>query len=432
MDYPRALKAIEARQETKIIPGLSRIRAHLKLLGDPQENLRVLHVAGTNGKGSVCAILESVLMAAGYKTGFYLSPHLQSPRERIRLAGRDISKKDFARILNRTLRLDSKKELTYFEIITSMAFQYFMEKKADIVVLETGLGGRLDATNVIKRPLAALISSIDFDHMNWLGPRLQDIAFEKAGIIKRGRPVFCSNLPASALKVVRARALELAAPIVVVKKPWKFCGVDWKKNRQSLRSPWGEVIELSLHGDKQGQNVALAEAALSYLNLSDDLNISRTNIKTGLSSVSWPGRFEIMRFHGRVVIFDGAHNPEAMRNLARTWRSSPWAKEPSLWIVGMMKDKDVSATLKVIAPQIRSLVAIAPPNPRALSADSLATLARLFLPRASIFAARNIEEALGIWHNGVERALVVCGSFYLIASVKAALLEDRKVAHGKK
>src|SRR5208282_6773973 len=182
MKFRRALEILTARQETRIQLGLTRVRRHLKSLGDPQEAFDSIHVAGTNGKGSVCAFLDSVLREAGFKVGLYISPHLESILERIRVNGRWIPPKDFARLMERTLRREAGNRLTYFELVTSIAFQYFQESKVDIAVLETGLGGRYDATNVVQKPLATLIPTVDYDHMDFLGWTLASIAREKAGI----------------------------------------------------------------------------------------------------------------------------------------------------------------------------------------------------------------------------------------------------------
>lgn len=414
-------RSLERRLETKIVPGLSRILAHLKSLGDPQETLKVIHVAGTNGKGSTCAILESVLRAAGYKVGFYLSPHLQSPRERIRFDGKEISRADFQRVLRRTLKQDPDENLTYFEILTSMAFQYFAEKKPDFTILETGLGGRLDATNVVKKPLASIISSIDFDHMNWLGSSIESIAFEKAGIIKFRRPVFCANLAEEALGVLRAEARRKGSPLFIVKKPWPCREIIWGGNRQILGSPKGESFALSLLGNRQGQNVALLRSLVFYLEETGVVKVSSRAWRVGLSSVYWPGRFEVVRVKNKIVILDGAHNPEAMRNLSRTWGKSPWARQPGAWMIAMMKDKDAASSLKEIAPWVRFLIVTGLSHPRAMPTQKLAAIARKVLPRAKIVEARDVERALAIWHNEKMSVLTVCGSFYLIEPVRLAL-----------
>ncbi len=214
MTFASALAALEARQEARIELGLDRVLKHLSRLGNPHDRVPVFHVAGTNGKGSTCAILAAVLRASGRRTGLYVSPHLLDVRERISVDGRPISKSAFARLMARTLRADAGGRLTYFELLTSIAFQHFAESKCAVSVLETGMGGRLDATNVVTSPLAAVVTSIDFDHQAFLGKTLSAIAVQKAGIFKTGRPAVYPNLARPA-PCDQARRSYRRAPFVV-------------------------------------------------------------------------------------------------------------------------------------------------------------------------------------------------------------------------
>jgi dihydrofolate synthase/folylpolyglutamate synthase len=415
MDYKTARAKLEQRQEARIELGLDRVRAHLKRLGDPHLKLPAIHVAGTNGKGSVCAILDAVLRTAGYRTGRYNSPHLFDVRERITVDGRWISKKDFGRLMNRTLRADPKKRLTYFELLTSVAFQYFAEKKVDVAVLETGLGGRLDATNVVEAPLASVISTIGMDHMQFLGDTLAKIAAEKAGIIKKGCPVFCSRLPPAALRVVRQRAAVLKAPLSVCRKPWKSVRVDWARNAQVFKGPRG-ALSLHLLGRGQAANLDVAYQVLEGLR--GILPVGQRAWREGLARVSWPGRFEVRRLKGRTLILDGAHNPEAMQNLAATWKRSPWSRRASTWIMGVMRDKDVEGLLKPAAPFLRDVVVVRPPSPRALEPMDLARGIRALAPKAHVSVESDPRMAVGTWLKSPgPRTAVVCGSFYLVGSV---------------
>lgn len=420
MTFAQALAALEARQEARIELGLGRLRRHLKALGDPQEKLRCFHVAGTNGKGSVCAILESVLRCAGYKTGLYTSPHLADVRERIRIAGRDISRKDFARFMGRTLRADPGSRLTYFELLTSAAFQAFAEAGTDVVVLETGLGGRLDATNVIKKPVAALITSIELDHTAFLGSSLGRIAAEKAGILKPGSPAFCPSLPPAALRPISGRARAVGAPLVIVRESWRTLKRDWMGGNQSLVSG-GRRCRLGLLGGRQGRNVALAEAALRSTGA--EFPISQDAWRRGLEEVSLPGRFEVFQAGKKAAILDGAHNPEAMAQLAGTLRVSPWNAAGALWIIGVMKDKDCRAIAGEIAPLLREAVAVRPLSPRALDPVVLAALLRRQAPRARVSVEPDPETALRRWlaRRDGPRAAVVTGSFYLVGRARRFL-----------
>lgn len=354
MTYGQALAALEARQETRIELGLERVKAHLAGLGDPQDRVPAFHVAGTNGKGSTCAILASVLRAAGYRVGLYVSPHLLDVRERITVNGAPISKADFARLF------DARNELTYFELLTVVAFRYFAEKKCDVMVLETGLGGRLDATNVVKAPLAAIVTSVDFDHQQYLGNTLKAIAGEKAGIFKPGRPAVHPGI--AVLTKRNIRGIRHA-----VKKPFPITHIDWNKGTQTVGG-----YKLSLLGARQGWNVALAHKAVEV----SGLRVPPAAWRKGLANVRWPGRFDVRRKHGRTVIIDGAHNPEASRALASTFKASPFARKPVRWVLGMMRDKDVRNVLKPIAPFLKDVHVVRPPSPRAMDPIDLAAEVR--------------------------------------------------------
>ena len=422
MTYAQALEALEARQEAVVSLGLSRVRRHLRRLGEPQKNLACLHVAGTNGKGSVCAILESVLRRAGYSTGLYTSPHLSNVRERIRVAGQAISEADFARLLARALAADRGNDLTYFELLTSVAFQHFARKRVDVAVLETGLGGRLDATNVVEKPLASVITSIDFDHMNFLGTTLAEIAAEKAGIIKPGRPVFCPALPRAAMKAVAARSRALRAPLGVVRRPFGIARTHWPENRQTLITEEGLRFDLSLLGDRQARNAALARAVLA--GVSRSLPVPETAWSQGLSSTVWPGRFEVRRLGAKTAILDGAHNPEAIRNFRRTWQASPFCRGRVRWIIGIMRDKDAARMLRVLAPFLGEVVTVRPPSPRALDALELAREVRRLAPSARVSVESDCETAARAWLEGGRGAppvAVFCGSFYLVGRAAKAL-----------
>lgn len=404
MIFAEALAVLEERQETKIVLGLGRVRAHLAELGDPHLAVPAIHVAGTNGKGSTCAILSSVLTAAGYSTGLFISPHLLSVRERISVDGRDISEAEFSRMMARALAVDKKKSLTYFELLTSIAFQYFAEKKCAVAVLETGLGGRLDATNVVPAPLAAIVTSIDYDHQAFLGDTLTAIAREKTGIFKAGRPAVRPDLAVLRRAPLRGRP-------VIVREPWKGIRVDWARGRQILRAPSGKSYALSLLGSRQGWNTALAQAAVD----ASGLVVPHDAWKRGLEKIIWRGRFETIKMGKKTLIVDGAHNPEAARALAETWRSSPLSGKPARWIMGVMKDKDVKGLLAPLAPFLKDVVVVRPPSPRSLDPLDFAAHLRRAAPKARITVERDPATAIRAWKNDARApGVAVCaGSLYL-------------------
>lgn len=411
MTFAAALAVLEERQETKIVLGLDRVRAHLAALGDPHLAVPAFHVAGTNGKGSTCAMLASVLTASGRRTGLFISPHLLDVRERISVDGRMISEAEFARLMGRALRADRRKRLTYFELLTSIAFQHFAARRCDVMVLETGLGGRLDATNVVPAPLAAIVTSVDYDHEVYLGDSLAEIARQKTGIFKAGRPAVRPDLP------VLRRAVLRGEPRVV-REPWKTVRADWAKGRQTLRAPSGRTYELSLLGSRQGHNAALARAAVE----ASGLPVPEKAWAKGLSSVRWPGRFHAIGLGRKTLIVDGGHNPEAARALAATWKASPLSKKPARWIMGIMKDKDARGVLAPLAPFIKEAVLVRPPSPRALDPLELARFVRRAAPKAHVTIERDPKTAIEAWRKDKKapRVAVCTGSLYLAgAALKA-------------
>ena len=421
MTYRAALDALAERQEHRMRFGLARLRRVLRRLGDPHRAVPCLHAAGTNGKGSTCAILESVLRAAGYRTGLYLSPHVECLRERIQVRGRPISEPLFARLLGRVIAADSDRELTYFELLTCAAFLHFREQAVQVAVLETGLGGRLDATNVVPRPLACVITSISFDHMQWLGATLRSIASEKAGIIKPRVPVFCPRLPGEAMEVLAAKARSADAPLTAVRRSWKTISVDWRRNRQVV-ADGPRQYELSLLGARQGRNAALAKAVLDRV-----LPVGEDAWREGLRRVRLPGRCEVISRGGKTAVVDGAHNPEAVGELASILESWPGGRGRVRWIVGLMKDKDKAAIVRRLAPLLADVVATSPRHPRALAADELARELRLQAPRSAVRVEADAGKALRGWLRdpAAPRVAVICGSFYLAGEALRALRGGR-------
>lgn len=411
MNYSRALEALDARQETRIVLGLKRLEKPLRRLGNPHLGLKAIHVAGTNGKGSVCAMLASALAQAGYKTGLYTSPHLWDVRERIRVNNRPISRSAFSRLLSEVLAADREKKLTYFEILTFMAFLYFRTRRVKIAVLETGMGGRLDATNVVAAPLASVITSVGMDHMAFLGDTIPTIAFEKAGIIKQGRPVFCGALERPALQVVRSRARKLRAPLFPTRKPHQVVRTDWRNGRQILKDSTGSRYSLDLLGGRQPHNAALAEAVLK------SLGVPSAAFRRAMTKTRWPCRFQIVHRRAKTAILDGAHNPEAAAVLARAWKASPWSKGRSRWIMGVMKDKDAGGILKALAPHLSEVVFVRPPSPRAEEPIALAERLRRISRRVHATIETDPETAVRGWLADAKapRTAVVTGSFYLAA-----------------
>jgi dihydrofolate synthase/folylpolyglutamate synthase len=376
--YAEALDWIHGAQFTGIKLGLENTRALLAASGNPEKNLRFLHVAGTNGKGSVCAMLDSALRKAGHRCGLYTSPHLVDFRERIRVDGEMAPPDAVAGGLARLREVcgDGKIPATFFEIGTVLALDFFARSGCGVVVLETGMGGRLDATNAVA-PLASVLTPIGMDHSEWLGDTLEKIAFEKAGIIKPGVPVVCSPQPPEAETVFRKAAAERGAPIHFVEQPWH-----------------GEV---GLAGEHQKWNAALALAAIEASGLPCGVG----DFADGMKSVHWPGRFQ--RFGGSLVV-DGAHNPHSAETLVATWRSV-FGEAKAVVVFGSLADKDSGAMLRILEQVARKFVFVPVKNPRGTPPESLSS-GKPFCVAPSLAAGLAVAKAAG-------GPVLVCGSLYL-------------------
>ena len=399
-------------------PGLERTRELLKALGNPEKQLKFVHVAGTNGKGSTSVLIASVLKEAGYKTGLYTSPYIMRFNERIQINGELIPNSELERLVNviRPFADAMEDSPTEFEIITAISMLYFQEKNCDIVVLEVGMGGRLDSTNVIETPELAVITAIGYDHVNELGPTLSDIAWEKAGIIKRGGDVLIYGGEPEVVRVLESVSEERGASL---------SKVDFKRiiNKEFTLDnikldvrPYGEIT-LPLIGAYQPYNAVLAVTALEMLR-NKGYEISDKNIRKGLKSVKWQGRFEII---GRdpMFILDGAHNPQGIKATAESLQAHFFA-EKIIFIVGVMADKDVNPMMASIAPFAKMFIAVKPNNPRAMCSRELAgKLKRFGVPVLDCSIVEiGVPEALSM--AGKNDIICALGSLYFSSEVRKA------------
>ncbi len=377
MNYDEAIKLITSKNNFYIDLSLDRITAALNKLGNPQDNLKFIHVTGTNGKGSVCTMLESILRTAGYKTGLYTSPHIWEYTERIRINGVDISKSDFAKYAEKIINLNI--HLTEFEILTIIMFLYFQDKSVDIVVLETGLGGRFDATNVIRQNLCSIITHIDLDHTERLGDTKDKIAFEKAGIIKHNCPVITSE----GYEAIRDKADEMNSLFI-------------------LATPYvnPEFIEaLSLKGNHQIENLALVITAINYL----FKNIDDKTITEGLKNVKNPFRFEYIE--GKNLIIDASHNPNGIKAL-RDNLDWYFPNQKRRFVFGCLNNKDYGKMMKLLFKEDDEIYLNEFEYPNAASYNEL----RKKCP----FPAKKYtsEDILGN-----DKLNIICGSFYMIGGM---------------
>ena len=395
MNYRDALAWLYGTQTFGIKLGLDNTRRLLAAAGNPQERLKFLHVAGTNGKGSTCAMMDSILRAAGHRTGLYTSPHLVDFRERIRLDGVMIAEKAVAEGL--TLLRDAAGSWeyapTFFELTTVLAAWWFTRKGAEYVVWETGMGGRLDATNVVN-PLVSVITPIGRDHQNWLGETLALIAGEKAGIIKACAPVVSAPQPDEVSAVLAAKAAEIGVSLTFVSKPW------------SGESP-------ALAGPHQRWNAAVACAALHAAGI----GVDATAVNQGLRTVSWPGRFQRAADD---LIIDGAHNPEAIETLVATWREVFGEVKASL-VFAALRDKDVAHLLRTLRSIADEVWLVPINNARAMAPAEIYPLAKA-AGFAEIHESTVAESVAAARTSG--RPVLVAGSLFLAGEV-LALLQGR-------
>lgn len=386
--------------------GLERIKTLLAALGNPQDRVPFIHVAGTNGKGSVCAYLSSVLHAAGYRVGRYTSPHLIDWPERFWLNGQFIDPQDLEDLCQRAIAaIDPQLEPpTVFEIVTAVAWLYFAEQAVDVAVIEVGLGGRLDATNVSDRPLVSVITSLSLEHWQRLGPTLSHIAREKAGILKPGRPAVIGQLPPEAAAVVRSRLTELACP------------AQWVAPAQGTQPGWATTLGVSyplpLKGDVQLQNSALAIATLQTLQ-QQGWSISGTALQTGMAQTQWPGRLQPYQWQGREILLDGAHNPAAAAALRQYLDTLP--PQPIAWVMGMLTTKDHSDIFKALLRGGDCLHLVPVPDHLTATPEDLATLAQTVCPDlAACDCYEEIIPALTAACDLPNHRVVCCGSLYLL------------------
>ena len=410
--------------------GLDNMRILLGALGDPHRTFPAIHVAGTNGKGSVCAMLAEILTRTGLRVGLYTSPHLVRVEERIRVGGRLIPERDFRRhigtIQSKIEDLRTAKALevspTFFEVLTAAAMLHFREKHVDGAVLEVGMGGRFDATNVVI-PLVSVITTVSRDHMEYLGHSLAEIAFEKAGIIKPGIPVVCGVSRGPALRVIRRRAREEKAPVVEVFGR----GASFEPRSRGRRASFvyragDDVYRLSprLPGEHQGRNAAVAAAAVRVL---DKVwrPVGTGAIEAGIRTARWEGRLEQVGRRPRVYL-DGAHNEAGAAALAAFIETS--LPRPPVLVFSIMKDKAVGRIARILFPRARKVILTTIPYERAAAPAEIRAKAPAFA--AKIVLEPDLGRALGLARRlaGPAGTIVVTGSLFLVGEVKKIIRPD--------
>jgi dihydrofolate synthase / folylpolyglutamate synthase len=395
--YGEAIQFLRGMQIFGATFGLETTRALANAAGRPDDRLKFIHVAGTNGKGSTCAMLEAIYRASGLRVGLYTSPHLVSFRERIQVNRELISEADVTRLVDEAKRWIEQcgVQPTFFEIVTVMAMRYFAEQRCDLVIWETGLGGRLDATNIVT-PLASVITNVQLDHEKWLGDTLEKIAREKAGIIKARVPVVTAAREETVLAVIREVASKQLAPLHVV-APTDIDHVP---------------ATLALLGEHQQRNAATAlkvtEILRSAFPVSDDA------IERGLREVQWPARFQVVQRGVQTLILDGAHNPAGARALADTLRARHFG-QPFTLVLGTLEDKNWREVCEVLAPLAARIIAAPVASARSASATDLVEACKAINPRAEVLPVDSCAEALRLTSG--DSLVVLTGSLYLVGEV---------------
>lgn len=420
MTYDEAIAYIHGTLKFGSKLGLHNIGTLLGLMGDPQKKLRFVHVAGTNGKGSTTAFIANILMEAGYRTGIYTSPFIQRFTERIRVGNEEITRDELAEItafvrtnVDRMLAM-GENHPTEFEIVTAVAFEYYYRRECDIVVLEVGLGGRFDSTNIIDTPELAVITTISYDHTDRLGKTIPEIAFEKAGIIKPGGDVVIYGQGREACQVFEKACAERGARLYRT----DFSGVERHEfgiDGQVFSFNGYNRLKIGLLGSHQINNAAVAIKAAEILRLRG-YKITEGAIRRGLENTKWPGRLEVLQ-RDPVFLIDGAHNPEGAMVLRKAL-DEYFPGRPVTLIMGVLGDKDYTTMMEAVLPAARRLIAVTSNSPRALPAKDLARAAASYCNNIQI--SDTIENAVRTSLESTEPGEVICafGSLYYIGAVR--------------
>lgn len=422
MTYEETAEFADSTKKYGSILGLESIRNLMQELGNVQEQLHIIHVAGTNGKGSVCAFLSAALTEAGYRVGRYNSPAVFERREVFRIGETMISKEEYAAVFERVqtacevLTKRGCPHPTVFEVETAAAFLWFYEKKCDLVLLETGMGGETDATNLITHPVCSVLTSIGMDHMQYLGNTIEEIAKVKAGIIKKGCPVVALKQGDSVCEVIKNKAEECGSRCVLVEVPQYMQEAPiWGTTLQDAR--YGSV-HTALGGVWQRENLSLALAVLKLLEESD-YSITKEAVQSGIAKTIWHGRYEVLQTEPLFII-DGAHNSIAAKRLKETIEKD-FTNREIIYIIGVLADKEHEKMLRLLLPGAKAVFTVTPDSPRALDGESLAKEAQKYAD--NIWYVPDIGKAVKMAKETAKESDVILavGSLSYLKEVKKAL-----------
>lgn len=437
MNYNQALTYIENIGTLGSVPGLASIKELCRRLGNPQDELSFVHIAGTNGKGSVLAFISTALISGGYKTGRYISPVIRDYRERFQVQNKWISKVKAAKYITivgeaaDNMEKEGLPHPTAFEVETAAAFLYFRDSQCDVVVLETGMGGRLDATNLIQTTLLSVITPVSMDHMSYLGSSIEAITEEKAGICRKGVPIVTLQPDGRAARLLKARAEEWNCPYVEVDAA-EISSVKYGLNKQSFSYKTYKNMKITLAGRYQLQNAALALEALLQLE-KQGLFVKREKLQKAFLETTWEGRLSIIG-HRPLFIIDGAHNEAAARELAASIELY-FTNRRLIYIMGVLRDKEYEKIIQLTASYAEQILTVAPPyNDRALSAYELARTVRRY--HKGVTALDSLEEAVEMSYLLAKEDTVILafGSLSFLGEL-TEIVENRKLlrrdTHGK-
>ena len=428
MNYEQAIEFIHSTYKFGSKLGLDRIKRLMELLDNPQNSYKIIHVAGTNGKGSTCSLIHDVLMDAGYKTGLFISPYLEEFTERIQINKNHIDKESLSRI---TSLLKDKIDImisegydhpTEFEVVTAIGFKYFQEQNIDFLVLEVGLGGRFDATNVINKPLVSVITSISYDHMEQLGDTLEKIAFEKSGIIKDSSNVVIYPQSENITSVIKDVAINKNATI------YEASPQNIEKVKSDITGQWFKYLKndvfnlpelkINLLGSHQILNALTALLALEIIK-SEGYIIRNENIKNGFLNCRFPGRFEIIN-KNPLIILDGGHNIDGINQFVKTVKEY-FLDKKIIFFFGILKDKNPDEALELVLPISKEIYTLTPFSPRALKATELAELVKKH-SNIKVTPLESYDEILPIIKNAdKDHVIAFAGSLYMIGSVRTLI-----------
>lgn len=419
MNYIKYLEKLSKKEYTGQKPGLKRIKELLMYLDNPQDKFPAIHITGTNGKGSTASILHSIFFESGYCVGLYTSPHLLDFRERIRINNDFIKESEVNELFEKIISFKGMDKFTYFEIITAIAFKYFEKRKIDLLICEVGLGGEYDATNVIKNKLISIITSIDYDHTDFFGKKLEMIADEKSGIIKKNVPAVVNTGHQNIDNIISKVCLNKKTKMYLLNREFYHCyhKTDWNRNIQMF-SYYGinndyKNLSLRLLGKHQLNNASLALACIELA--SKKFKVTRSSIYNGLKKAYWPARFEVIKIRNlnksSNIVLDGAHNVSGANVLSETIKNSPYFKRGITTVLSILKDKDYKNICRILSSFTKKVIIFRINSPRALKESVLVKIWKKYLKAKDISVMNDFSDFFKITDTK-NNTICITGSLY--------------------